>query len=195
MLHSLDSYIFHSIDTHSRGNNLARINTVAISRHATSLQGTNVGKTTIYSDGACSGNPGPGGWAARILYADGTVREIGGFSEETTNNRMELQAVIEGLKCVGEEPDLTMVTDSEYVLKGITEWIHGWKRRGWRTAAKKPVLNQDLWRILDALNTPQIRWEYTRGHAGDPDNERCDEIAQAFSRGDQPELLVPENKP
>ncbi|MGB0604439.1 MAG: ribonuclease H family protein, partial [Candidatus Latescibacterota bacterium] len=92
-------------------------------------------------------------------------------------------------------PDLTMVTDSEYVLKGITEWIHGWKRRGWRTAAKKPVLNQDLWRILDALNTPQIRWEYTRGHAGDPDNERCDEIAQAFSRGDQPELLVPEAKP
>ena len=168
---------------------------MAISRHATSLQGTNVGKTTIYSDGACSGNPGPGGWAARIVYADGTVREIGGFSEETTNNRMELQAVIEGLKCVGEEPDLTMVTDSEYVLKGITEWIHGWKRRGWRTAAKKPVLNQDLWRILDALNTPQIRWEYTRGHAGDPDNERCDEIAQAFSRGDQPELLVPEAKP
>ena len=96
---------------------------------------------------------------------------------------------------MGEEPDLTMVTDSEYVLKGITEWIHGWKRRGWRTAAKKPVLNQDLWRILDALNTSQIRWEYTRGHAGDPDNERCDEIAQAFSRGDQPELLVPETKP
>lgn len=85
-----------------------------------------------------------------------------------------------------------MVTDSEYVLKGITEWIHGWKRRDWRTAAKKPVLNQDLWRELDALNAPSIRWEYTRGHAGDPDNERCDEIAQAFSRGDQPELLTPE---
>ncbi len=148
-------------------------------------------KTKIFSDGACSGNPGPGGWAARILYGDGTIRELGGFAPDTTNNRMELQAAIEGLKHAGHLGHITMVTDSEYVLKGITEWIHGWKRRGWRTAAKKPVLNQDLWRILDELNTPGIQWEYTRGHAGDPDNERCDEIAQAFSRGDQPELLTP----
>ena len=148
--------------------------------------------TTIYSDGACSGNPGPGGWAARILYANGTIRELGGFAAETTNNRMELQAVIEALKHVGELREVKMVTDSEYVLKGITEWIHGWKRRNWRTAAKKPVLNQDLWLALDALNSSSVRWEYTRGHAGDPDNERCDEIAQAFSRGDQPEMLVPD---
>ena len=91
---------------------------------------------------------------------------------------MELQAVIEALKHVGELREVKMVTDSEYVLKGITEWIHGWKRRNWRTAAKKPVLNQDLWNELDALNSSSVCWEYTRGHAGDPDNERCDEIAQ-----------------
>ncbi|MGB0604438.1 MAG: ribonuclease H family protein, partial [Candidatus Latescibacterota bacterium] len=98
-----------------------------MSRHATSLQGTNVGKTTIYSDGACSGNPGPGGWAARILYADGTVREIGGFSEETTNNRMELQAVIEGLKKLTRRSRVEVITDSTYVAQGCQSWMKGWK--------------------------------------------------------------------
>lgn len=147
-------------------------------------------ETTIYTDGACSGNPGPGGWATRILFADGRICEMGGFAAETTNNRMELQAAIEGLKKTDGHREAAVVTDSEYVLKGITEWIHGWKRRGWRTAAKKPVLNQDLWQQLDALNGPSVRWQYTRGHAGDPDNERCDEIAQAFSRGEQPALQV-----
>ncbi len=147
-------------------------------------------ETTIYTDGACSGNPGPGGWATRIRYADGCICELGGSAAETTNNRMELQAAIEGLKKIDSGHGITVVTDSEYVLKGITEWIHGWKRRDWRTAAKKPVLNQDLWRQLDALNSPSVRWKYTRGHAGDPDNERCDEIAQAFSRGEQPALRV-----
>ena len=142
---------------------------------------------TIYSDGACSGNPGPGGWAARIKYPDGKIREIGGAQDQTTNNRMELQAVIEALSLTGGD-SATVVTDSEYVRKGITEWIHGWKRRGWKTAAKKPVLNQDLWRRLDELNGPHVRWEYTRGHAGDPDNERCDEIAHAFSQGGVPAL-------
>ena len=143
---------------------------------------------TIFTDGACSFNPGPGGWAARLLYGDGRVVELGGFIPETTNNRMELQAAIEGLKAAPSDVNITLVTDSEYLRKGITEWIHGWKRRGWRTAAKKPVLNQDLWRTLDQLNTPTIQWQYTRGHAGDPDNERCDQIAQAFSRGETPDL-------
>ena len=144
---------------------------------------------TIFSDGACSGNPGPGGWAARLKYPDGRIHELGGFVADTTNNRMELQAAIQGLKQAGDIPSITIVTDSEYVRKGITGWIHGWKRRNWLTAAKKPVLNQDLWRELDALNRSGISWKYTPGHAGDPDNERCDEIAQAFSRGDRPELL------
>ena len=148
-------------------------------------------KLTIYTDGACSGNPGPGGWAARILFPDSRIKEIGGAAQETTNNRMELLAAIEALKLVRDmkylEP-VSVVTDSEYVLKGITEWIIGWKRRGWKTAAKKPVLNQDLWILLNELNTEQINWEYTRGHAGDPNNERCDEIAQSLSRGEQVNL-------
>ena len=143
---------------------------------------------TIFTDGACSFNPGPGGWAARLLYGDGRVEELGGFVPETTNNRMELQAAIEGLRAAPADVPITLVTDSEYLRKGITEWIHGWKRRGWRTAAKKPVLNQDLWRTLDQLNTPAIQWQYTQGHAGDPDNERCDQIAQAFARGETPYL-------
>ena len=148
----------------------------------------------IHSDGACSGNPGPGGWAARLHLPDGRVRELGGGFDQTTNNRMELYAAIQGLKAASEIQcsdalTITLVTDSEYLRKGITEWIHGWKRRGWLTAAKKPVLNQDLWRELDGLNHAGVTWEYTRGHAGDPDNERCDEIAQSFSRGGLPGLL------
>ena len=143
---------------------------------------------TIYCDGACSGNPGPGGWAARLKYLDGRLRELGGFVPDTTNNRMELHAAIQALKAVGEASSITLVTDSEYMLKGITEWIHAWKRKGWRTASKKPVLNQDLWRELDQLNSPRVCWKYTRGHAGDPDNERCDQIAQAFALGGSPEL-------
>jgi len=147
-----------------------------------------LGTLTIFSDGACAGNPGPGGWAARLLYGDGRIRELGGFAPDTTNNRMELQAALEGLNAAGDNLAITMVTDSEYLRRGITEWVHSWKRRGWRTAAKKPVLNQDLWRQLDELNSPDIQWQYTKGHAGDPDNERCDEIAQAFSRGEEPHL-------
>lgn len=149
-----------------------------------------VDELVIYTDGACSGNPGPGGWAARLKYPDGRLVELGGAESKTTNNRMELNAVIQALGTAGDEESLTVVTDSEYVRKGITEWIHGWKRRGWLTAAKKPVLNQDLWKALDALNRPQISWRYIKGHAGDPDNERCDEIAQTFSRGGQPDLMV-----
>ena len=102
---------------------------------------------------------------------------------------MELQAAIEALKFLGPHEDITMVTDSEYMIKGITMWIHGWKKRGWITAAKKPVLNQDLWEELDELNNKDIKWEYTRGHAGNKDNERCDQIAQSFSKGEQPKLI------
>ena len=143
---------------------------------------------TIFTDGACSFNPGPGGWAARLLYGDGRVVELGGFAPETTNNRMELQAAIEGLRAAPSDASITLVTDSEYLRKGITEWIHGWKRRDWCTVAEKPVLNQDLWRTLDQLNTPAVQWQHTPGHAGDPDNERCDQIAQAFSCGERPYL-------
>ncbi len=142
----------------------------------------------IYSDGACSGNPGPGGWAVVMRYPDGRTVERGGAVADTTNNRMEIQAAIEGLKEAGAAGAVVMVTDSEYLRKGITEWIHGWKRRGWRTAAKKPVLNQDLWRELDRLNSGAVEWRYTRAHAGDPGNERCDEIAHAFSQGWEPAL-------
>lgn len=142
----------------------------------------------IHTDGACSGNPGPGGWATRIQYPDGRIRELGGAMADTTNNRMEMWGAIQGLKAAGEAAAVTLVTDSEYMRKGITEWIHGWKRRGWMTAAKKPVLNQDLWRELDGLNHRGVKWTYTRGHAGDAGNERCDEIAQAFSRGGNPTL-------
>ena len=144
---------------------------------------------TVFTDGACSGNPGPGGWAARILHDDGRITELGDGAAETTNNRMELSAAIEALKATADAATVDLVTDSEYVRKGITEWIHGWKRRGWLTAAKKPVLNQDLWRELDDLNDGRVTWKYTKGHAGDPDNERCDEIAQAFSQGEQPDLI------
>jgi len=143
---------------------------------------------TIFSDGACSGNPGPGGWGTRMKFPDGRIVELGGFVPDTTNNRMELTAALRGLERAGEISSITLITDSEYLRKGITEWIHGWKRRGWITASKKPVLNQDLWRQLDQLNGPHITWKYTRGHAGDPDNERCDEIAQGFSRNDPPSL-------
>jgi ribonuclease HI len=143
---------------------------------------------TIFSDGACSGNPGPGGWGTRLKYPDGRIVELGGFVPDTTNNRMELTAALQGLERAGKIPSITLITDSEYLRKGITEWIHGWKRRGWITAAKKPVLNQDLWRQLDRLNGPHITWKYTRGHAGDPDNERCDDIAQSFSQGETPAM-------
>ena len=126
-----------------------------------------------------------------MRYPDGRVRELGGAVADTTNNRMEILAAMEGLKSAaldGYDGRIVLVTDSEYLRKGITEWIHGWKRRGWRTAAKKTVLNQDLWRELDELNSPRIEWKCIKGHAGDPDNERCDDIAQGYSRGEPPEL-------
>lgn len=145
----------------------------------------------IYTDGACSGNPGPGGWGARIEFSDGEVQELGGADPATTNNRMEMQAAIAALEYLQEwEPNATATlhTDSQYVIKGITQWIKGWKRKGWKTAQGKPVLNQDLWQILDQLNSIQIQWRHVKGHAGNPGNERCDAIATGFAAGRSPRL-------
>lgn len=141
----------------------------------------------LFTDGACSGNPGPGGWACVLAAPDGRARELGGREEATTNNRMELRAVIEGLRAVAGLTDVAIVhSDSTYVLSGITSWITGWKRRGWTTAAGEPVKNADLWRELDALAHARkrggVEWRWVRGHSGHDANERCDEIAVAFSR-------------
>lgn len=137
-----------------------------------------------YTDGACSGNPGPGGWGALLIArADGAVlkeRELKGGEAETTNNRMELTAAIEALRALDRASRITLVTDSAYVKDGITKWIHGWKAKGWKTAAKKPVKNEDLWRALDAeTRRHDITWEWVKGHAGHPENERADELARA----------------
>ncbi|HJP38817.1 MAG TPA: ribonuclease HI [Gammaproteobacteria bacterium] len=131
----------------------------------------------IYTDGACRGNPGPGGWGA-LLLADGREKEICGGELETTNNRMELTAAIRGLQALKKNCSVTVYTDSEYVRRGIDEWLDNWKRRGWKTAAKKPVKNQDLWQALDgAAGSHQVTWRWVKGHAGDPGNERADELA------------------
>ena len=133
----------------------------------------------IYTDGACKGNPGPGGWGA-LLAMGGTEKELFGGELVTTNNRMEMTAVIEALAALKRPCSVTLYLDSQYVLKGITEWIHGWKARGWRTAAKAPVKNVDLWQHLDALlvsGAHTIDWRWVRGHTGDPGNERADALA------------------
>jgi ribonuclease HI len=133
----------------------------------------------IFTDGACSGNPGPGGWGA-ILRWDGQERELSGGEAETTNNRMELTAAIEALKALKRAVRVDLHTDSTYVKDGITKWIHGWKTKGWKTAAKKPVKNQDLWRALDeALADHEVRWHWVKGHSGHPENERADALARA----------------
>ncbi len=132
----------------------------------------------IYTDGACSGNPGPGGWGARIEDPDG-VREIYDGEAQTTNNRMELMAAIEALKSLPDGATVTLTTDSTYVKDGITSWIINWKKRGWKTAARKPVKNVDLWQALDAqCARHQIDWQWIKGHAGHAGNERADELAR-----------------
>jgi ribonuclease HI len=133
----------------------------------------------IYTDGACKGNPGPGGWGA-FLRSDGHEKELWGGERNTTNNRMELMAVIEALSLLKRPCKVDLYVDSEYVRKGITEWIHGWKKKGWVTAAKQPVKNAELWRQLDALvhdGTHKIAWHWVKGHSGDPGNERADALA------------------
>ena len=132
----------------------------------------------IYTDGACSGNPGPGGWGA-ILRSQGREKELFGGEADTTNNRMELTAVIEALKALKRPVKARVHTDSQYVQKGISEWIHAWKRRGWRTAGKQPVKNADLWRLLDEeAARHRVEWLWVRGHAGHVENERADALAQ-----------------
>jgi ribonuclease HI len=146
---------------------------------------------SIYTDGACQGNPGPGGWGVVVCYQDDAIHEIGGGDAATTNNRMEMQAAIAALKFfhdANSQDSITLYTDSEYLKNGITQWIRGWKQKGWKTSTGKPVLNQDLWETLDKLNSRQIHWEYVRGHAGNIHNERCDKIARAFSVGKIPNL-------
>ena len=133
----------------------------------------------IFADGACSGNPGPGGWGALLRY-DGVEKELSGGEAETTNNRMELMAAIVGLEALKRPSRVRLTTDSTYVKNGITTWIHDWKRRNWKTAAKKPVKNVDLWQRLEAaLSHHQVEWQWVKGHAGHPENERADELARA----------------
>jgi ribonuclease HI len=145
--------------------------------------GARAGEVTLVTDGACSGNPGPGGWGTLLMYGR-HERELSGGERLTTNNRMELMAVIAGLEALKRPCPVKIVTDSQYVMKGITEWLAGWKRKGWMTAAKKPVKNEDLWRRLDdALAPHDVRWEWVRGHAGHPENERADALARAAAKG------------
>jgi len=132
----------------------------------------------IFTDGACSGNPGPGGWGA-LLRIDGKEKELSGYAPATTNNRMEMMAVIEALRALKRPVTARVHTDSQYVQKGISEWIHGWKKRGWQTADRKPVKNADLWQALDAATVGhKIEWLWVRGHAGHVDNERVDALAR-----------------
>ncbi len=132
----------------------------------------------IYTDGACAGNPGPGGWAAILRYK-GEDKEISGFEGQTTNNRMEMKAVIEALGRLKEACRVTVHSDSTYLRDGITVWIHGWKRNGWITKDRRPVKNRELWEALDELSRKhQVEWAWVQGHAGHPENERCDELAR-----------------
>ena len=138
----------------------------------------------IYTDGACSGNPGPGGWGTVVYFEGGGIQELGDRSPATTNNRMEMQAAIGGLEyyiASGQKEGILLYTDSEYVKNGITKWISGWKKKGWKTAAGKEVLNKDLWEKLDELHSSKVEWRYVKGHSGDEGNERCDVIARSFS--------------
>jgi ribonuclease HI len=137
----------------------------------------NAARVRIYTDGACKGNPGPGGWGA-LLQFDGREKELCGGEPGTTNNRMELTAVIRALEALKRRCEIDLYTDSQYVQKGISEWVASWKRRGWKTADKKPVKNVDLWLELDRLaGGHDIRWHWVRGHAGHTENERADQLA------------------
>lgn len=134
-------------------------------------------KITIHTDGACHGNPGPGGWAARLEFGS-IFKEISGAEPATTNNRMELQAAVQALRALKEPCEVKFYTDSEYLRQGITGWIHGWKTRNWMTKEGTPVKNEDLWRALDDATKPHlIHWNWLKGHAGDTRNERCDQLA------------------
>jgi len=139
--------------------------------------GATDGTVDIWTDGACKGNPGPGGWGAWLRWGE-VERELWGGEKVTTNNRMELTAVIEALRALTRPVPVTLHVDSQYVMQGVTSWMAGWKRNGWQTRDKKPVKNQELWQALDAeLARHQVRWVWVKGHAGDPGNEKADELA------------------
>ncbi len=135
-------------------------------------------KVIIYTDGACSGNPGKGGWGAILRYGD-KLKEISGSENETTNNRMELTAAIEALKCLKKSCDIELYTDSKYVMDGLNNWLEGWKANGWKTASKSPVKNKDLWELLDIeAKKHNINWFWVKGHSNHPENDRADELAR-----------------
>ena len=135
-------------------------------------------EVVIYTDGACSGNPGPGGWGV-VLQGGGRERELYGGDVQTTNNRMELMAAIQALEALRRPASVSLHTDSKYLLDGVTKWVEGWQRNGWKTAAKKPVKNDDLWRrLIEAMKPHDISWVWVKGHAGDPGNERADALAR-----------------
>ena len=134
-------------------------------------------QVTIYTDGACRGNPGPGGWGALLMSGD-AIKELCGGESMTTNNRMELMAAIQALQALNQHCQVDLHTDSQYVRQGITGWIHNWKKNGWKTSNKKPVKNADLWQALDAaIGEHEVQWHWVKGHAGDPGNERADALA------------------
>lgn len=146
---------------------------------------------SVYTDGACTGNPGPGGWGVVVYFNDGSIHEMGDAAARTTNNKMEMQAAIAALKffhASGQTESITLHTDSEYLINCVTKWVKGWKRKGWKKADGNPVQNQDLLEILDELNTRQVNWQHVRGHSGNIGNERCDAIARAFASGKIPSL-------
>ncbi len=143
------------------------------------MTGNNLPKVTIYTDGACSGNPGPGGWGAVLIYGD-KEKDLSGGDPSTTNNRMELTAAIKALSELKKPCHIDLYTDSNYVRQGITEWIHDWKKRGWKTSDKKPIKNTDLWQILEeAATRHEITWHWVKGHNGHPLNERADALARS----------------
>ena len=146
---------------------------------------------SIYTDGACTGNPGPGGWGVVVYFNDGSIHEMGDASAHTTNNKMEMQAAISALEFLQtskQTEPITLHTDSEYLINCVTKWVKGWKKKGWKKADGKPVLNQDLLETLDELNSQHVKWQHVRGHAGNVGNERCDVIARAFATGKIPSL-------
>ncbi len=145
---------------------------------ASTKPGASTEPVDIFTDGACSGNPGPGGWGAILRYS-GVEKELSGGAPDTTNNRMEMMAAIAALEALKRPARVRLHTDSTYLKDGITKWIHAWKARGWKTAGKKPVKNQDLWRRLEAAIEPhQVEWFWVKGHAGHPENERADQLAR-----------------
>ncbi|BAZ52165.1 ribonuclease H [Nostoc sp. NIES-4103] len=146
---------------------------------------------SIYTDGACTGNPGPGGWGVVVYFDDGSIHEMGDASQRTTNNKMEMQAAIAALQyfhASGQTEPITLHTDSEYLINCVTKWVKNWKRKGWKKADGNPVQNQDLLEILDELNSRKVNWQHVRGHSGNIGNERCDAIARSFASGKIPSL-------